>query len=209
MGRVAAPPVHVARGIVPEIALKPARKQPISATANFPPPPPCMAATQQITEALIQDSIANAVQNVCQTLLRENAPFVDRLTTAEFEASPLKFQLIGNVGFAGEANGMVYLCMSDDFAVYAVGTILGMSASEVRFSGHEVVKDAIGEVTNMTVGSFKNTLCDVGFPCKLTLPTIVTGNNLSVASLRGTTRHIFRFTCATHVLVADIQLKND
>lgn len=168
-----------------------------------------MAAAQQITDTLIQESIANAMQNVCRTLLRQDAPFVDRVSTAEFEASPLSFQLIGNVGFAGEANGMVYLCMSDDFAVYAVGTILGMSAAEVRFSGHEVVKDAIGEVTNMTVGGFKNALCDIGFPCKLTLPTIVTGSNLTVASLRGTTRHIFRFTCATHVLVADIQLKSD
>lgn len=168
-----------------------------------------MAAAQQITDALIQESITNAMQNVCRTLLRQDAPFVDRLAIADFERDPLKFQLIGNVGFAGEANGMVYLCMSDDFAVYAVGTILGMSATEVRFSGHEVIKDAIGEVTNMTVGGFKNALCDIGFPCKLTLPTIVTGHDLTVASLKGTCRHIFRFTCATHVLVADLQLKNE
>ncbi len=168
-----------------------------------------MAAAQQITDALIQESIANAIQNVCRTLLRQDAPFVDRVPTAEYERDPLRFQLIGNVGFAGEANGMVYLCMSDDFAVYAVGTILGMSATEVRFSGPEVIKDAIGEVTNMTAGGFKNALCDVGFPCKLTLPTIVTGHNLTVATLKGTARHIFRFTCATHVLVADIQIKSD
>lgn len=168
-----------------------------------------MAAAQQITEALIQESIANAMQNVSRTLLRQDAALVDRVRTAEYEADPLKFQLIGNVGFAGDANGMVYLCMSDDFATYAVGTILGMSESEVKFHGLDVVKDAIGEVTNMTVGGFKNALCDVGFPCKLTLPTIVTGHNLTVATLRGTARHIFRFTCATHVLVADIQLKTD
>lgn len=168
-----------------------------------------MAAAQQITDALIQETIANAMQNVCRTLLRQDAPFVDRLDIADYEREPLKFQLIGNVGFAGEANGMVYLCMSDDFAVYAVGTILGMSAAEVRFSGTEVIKDAIGEVTNMTVGGFKNALCDIGFPCKLTLPTIVTGHDLTVASLKGTCRHVFRFTCATHVLVADIQLKNE
>lgn len=168
-----------------------------------------MAAAQQITDALIQESIANAMQNVCRTLLRQDAPFVDRVPTADYEASPLHFQLIGNVGFAGEANGMVYLCLSDDFALYAVSTILGMSRAEVEFHGPEVVKDAIGELTNMTVGGFKNSLCDVGFPCKLSLPTIVRGNNLTVASLKGTARHVFRFTCATHVLVADIQLKND
>lgn len=149
------------------------------------------------------------MQNVSRTLLRQDAPLVDRVPTAEYEANPLKFQLLGNVGFAGEANGIVYLCMSDDFATYAVSTILGMSAAEVKFHGLEVVKDAIGEVTNMTVGGFKNALCDVGFPCKLTLPTILTGHNLTVATLKGTSRHVFRFTCATHVLVADLQIKVD
>lgn len=168
-----------------------------------------MAAAQQITDTLIQESIANAMQNVCRTLLRQDAPFVDRVPNAGYEADPLQFQLIGNVGFGGDANGMVYLCMSDDFALFAVSTILGMSRAEVEFHGPEVVKDAIGELTNMTVGGFKNSLCDVGFPCKLTLPTIVRGNNLSVAALKGTARHIFRFTCATHVLVADLQIKSD
>jgi chemotaxis protein CheX len=168
-----------------------------------------MAALQQITDTLVQESIANAMQAVCRALLRQEAPLVDRVPAADFERDPLKFQLIGNVGFAGNANGMVYLCMSDDFAVYAVGTILGMSAAEVNFHGAEVVKDAIGEVTNMTVGGFKNSLCDIGFPCKLSLPTIVRGHDLTVASLKGTVRHIFRFTCAGHVLVADIQLKSD
>jgi chemotaxis protein CheX len=166
-----------------------------------------MAAAQQITDALIQESIANAVQNVCRTLMRHDASLVDRVPAVTYEADPIKFQLIGNVGFGGEANGIVYLCMSDDFALFAVSTILGMSRSEVEFHGPEVLKDAIGELTNMTVGGFKNALCDVGFPCKLTLHTIVRGNNLTVAALRGTARHIFRFSCATHVLVADIQIK--
>ncbi|HLP25910.1 MAG TPA: chemotaxis protein CheX [Acidobacteriota bacterium] len=166
-----------------------------------------MAAAQQITDALIQDSIANAVQNVCRTLLHADAPLVDRVPTQAYESDPIKFQLIGNVGFGGEANGIVYLCMSDDFALFAVSTILGMSRAEVEFHGPDVLRDAIGELTNMTVGGFKNALCDVGFPCKLTLPTIVRGNNLTVAALKGTARHVFRFTCATHVLVADLQLK--
>lgn len=168
-----------------------------------------MAAAQQITDTLIQDSIAKALQNVCRTLLRHDATLVDRIPTETYEAGPIRFQLIGNVGFAGEGNGMVYLCLSEDFAHFAVGTILGMSASEVEFHGAEVIKDAIGELTNMTVGGFKNALCDIGYPCKLSLPTIVTGRDLTVATLKGTVRHIYRFTCADHVLVADIQLKRD
>ncbi len=166
-----------------------------------------MPATQPFTDALIQDSIAKAVQNVARTLLHHDAELVAQVPAAETASPPLTFQVIGNVGFAGEANGIVYLCMSDDFARFAVGTVLGFTPAEVDFHGPEVMKDAIGEITNMTVGGFKNALCDLGFPCKLTLPTIVQGRNLTVAALKGTTRHLFRFTCASHLLVADIQLK--
>ena len=165
-----------------------------------------MAVTQPITEPLIRDSIVKAVQNVCKTMMRRDATVRPPVA----EPAPLAtYQLMGNVGFAGDANGVVYLCLSDDFASFATGEILGMSPGEVEMHGYEVVKDAIGEITNMTAGGFKNQLCDVGFPCKLTLPTMVRGKNLSVAALKGTTRFIYEFDCAGHLLTADIQLKTE
>lgn len=166
-----------------------------------------MATTQQITDALIQEAITNAVQNVSRILIRQEAKFGERLSVEGIEAAPPHFQVMGNVGFVGDINGIVYLCMNDAFAIHTVGSILGMSAAEVEFNGHEVVKDAIGEVTNMMVGGFKNALCDVGFPCKLTLPTIVRGNHLKVSAIKGTARHIFRFDCGGGSLFADIQVK--
>ncbi len=167
-----------------------------------------MPSAVQISEVLIQESISNAVQDVCRTMMQNNATLIDRIPSTEAVTSPV-FEVIGNVGFVGEANGIIYLCMTDDFACFAVGAILGMSLAEVRRLGPEILQDAIGELTNMTVGGFKNALCDVGFPCKLTLPAIVRGQNLQVASIKGTTRHRFRFNCADHILVADIQLKTE
>jgi len=102
---------------------------------------------------------------------------------------------------------MVYLCITDDFAINAASRILGTSPAEVRAEGDAVIKDVIGEITNMTVGGFKNALCDQGYTCKLTLPTIVRGNNLAVATMKSATRHIFHFSCDGHQLVADIQIK--
>jgi chemotaxis protein CheX len=61
----------------------------------------------------------------------------------------------------------------------------------------------------MTVGVFKNTLCDLGFPCKLTLPAIVRGHKLSIAAIKSATRHVFHFDCAGHRLTTDIQIKLD
>jgi chemotaxis protein CheX len=165
-----------------------------------------MAPPELITDTLIQNAIVKAVQNVCQTMLSTAAPLRGR---ADEPPPSGTFQMLGNVGFAGDANGSVFLCLTDGFAKFATGEILGMSPGEVEMNGPDVVKDAIGEITNMTAGGFKNQLCDIGYPCKLTLPTIVRGNNLQVSTVKGTTRHIFQFDCAGHVFYADIQFKAD
>jgi chemotaxis protein CheX len=170
-----------------------------------------MAPTQPITDTLIQDSIVKAVQNVSRTMLRQDATLVNA-TLADAANNSLTSlgaapYIIGNVGFAGDANGLVYLCFTDEFARYAAGHILGMSAGEIEMHGYEVVKDVIGEITNMTTGGFKNALADYGFPCKLSLPTIVRGDRLSIAAIKSATRGIFHFTCGAHRLMADVQVK--
>jgi chemotaxis protein CheX len=163
----------------------------------------------QITDSLIQDCIVRAVQSVFRTMMGQEAKFIAQVG-AEPTTIPLTpSQIIGSVGFIGGANGLIYLCLSEDFAKIASCKILGMSSSEVEMHGTEVIHDAIGEITNMTVGGFKNTLCDLGFPCKLTLPAIVRGNNLSIASIKAATRHVFHFDCSGHRIVADIQIKAD
>lgn len=164
-----------------------------------------MASTEVITAPLIQDSIVSAIQNVCRTMMGKEVTLRPEVT----ENSPLPtFELIANVGFTGEANGVVYLCMDDDFARFTTGRILGMSPGEVSMHGAEVVNDAMGELTNMSAGGFKNQLCDLGFPCKLTLPTIVRGKELRLVALKGSVRHIFTFDCAGQSLLVDIQLKS-
>jgi chemotaxis protein CheX len=170
---------------------------------------PRMAATSPITDTLIQDSIVQAVGNVCRIMLRQEAHFVERSVDTSQHNFGAELHIFGSVGFAGEANGIVYLCIPDDFAKNAASRILGMSSSEIEMHGDEVIKDVIGEITNMTVGGFKNALCDLGFPCKLTLPTIVRGDNLAVAALKSAARHIFHFDCDGHRLITDIQLKVD
>lgn len=167
------------------------------------------AAAQPITDTLVQDSITRAVRNVCVTMLKQETSFVEKTVGTAYEGFKEKPHVFGSVGFVGLIDGIVYLCIPDDFAQDAAARVLGMSLAEVEMSGDEAVKDVVGEITNMTVGGFKNALCNVGFPCKLTLPTIVRGDNLAVAGLKGANRHIFHFDCSGHRLIADIQLKQD
>ena len=163
-----------------------------------------MAATQQLTDALIQKSIFQAVRNVSQTMLSRDITMVSQAHEPTLGAT---YEIIDTVGFAGEINGSVYLCLSEKFAFHAIGLMLGMTQREVELGGPDVVKDAIGELTNMTVGGFKNQLCDIGLPCMLTLPSIMRGTQLAIAANKSTICHVFEFKCDGYSLVADIRLK--
>ncbi len=160
--------------------------------------------TPRLDETLIESAIGSAVQNVCRTMMRCEAKAGTRVGDAELETMPRVFELIGNVGFVGQINGLVYLCLSHDFAVHAVGAILGMTPAEVECEGAETIRDAIGEVTNMVAGGFKNAFCDLGHPCKLTLPTIVGGRDLRVSCLKSSVRRVFRFEVQGHHLFVEV-----
>ncbi|MBI3885296.1 MAG: chemotaxis protein CheX, partial [Opitutae bacterium] len=125
-----------------------------------------MAATQTITDTFVQESIVRAVQNVCTTMLQRDAVLVESTSDARRSDFSTQLHVFGSVGFVGAISGLVYFCIPDEFAADAASRILGMSRGEVEMSGSEVVRDVVGEITNMTVGGFKNALCDVGFPCK-------------------------------------------
>lgn len=168
----------------------------------------------QISEELIRASITRAMQDVFKTMLHHDLVFAGSSSSPDSagsgphhvatEGSP---QVVGTVGFIGEVNGLIYLYLSDGFARRLTGEMLGMSLPEVDEAGDEIINDAIGEITNMTVGGFKNALCDIGFPCKLTIPSILRGSNFSVEPTSSATRYIFQFNCAGHRIVTDILMK--
>lgn len=166
------------------------------------------AAKSPITDQLVQDCVVQAVQSVFRTMVGHEVAFVAQAVPGQLKFAASS-QIVSNVGFLGDANGILYICQSEEFAKLVCAKLLGMSAGEIEMHGNEVINDAIGEITNMTVGSFKNAICDLGFPCKLTLPAIVRGHKLSIASISAATRHVFQFDCLGHNLVVDLQLKLD
>ena len=84
-----------------------------------------MAVTRTITNTLIRDSIVKAVQNVCKTMTNCDPALRPPVSNPSLIHT---YQMLGNVGFAGDANGVVFLCMTDEFAHFATGQMLGMTA---------------------------------------------------------------------------------
>jgi chemotaxis protein CheX len=173
-----------------------------------------MPTSDQISDSIFKDTITLAVQDVFKTMFSSTAVLTEELEApvpneSELPGSVLiEGQLVvGTVGFIGDISGLVYLYMSAAFANQLAGHILGMSTEELEEAGDEVVNDAVGEVTNMTVGAFKNQLCDRGYGCKLTIPSILRGSNFSIEPITSATRRIYRFKIGANLLVADLLMK--
>jgi chemotaxis protein CheX len=176
-----------------------------------------MPAAEQITDSLIRDNIARAVGDVFKTMLGRE-PVLTPVAGANLDQvwpvqSPLagnpRPHVVGTVGFIGDANGLIYLYLDIGFARHCTCQLLGMTEAELEAAGDEVMNDAIGELTNMTVGSFKNGLCDAGYPCKLTIPSILHGSNFTIEPISSVTRLIYHFDCGGHRIIADVLMKQE
>jgi chemotaxis protein CheX len=174
-----------------------------------------MPALKEISEPLIRENITRAIADVFKTMLGRTVDLCPNTEQGNVSWPPIPSQsggepipqVVGTVGFIGDVNGLIYFYLPVAFARLCTGHLLGMSEAELVASGDEVINDAIGELTNMSVGSFKNGLCDAGYPCKLTIPSILRGSNFCVEPISSAERYIYRFKCGDHRVVTDILLK--
>jgi chemotaxis protein CheX len=167
-----------------------------------------MPAIQDIPDAVFQETITRAVNDVFSTMLTQPANHVPKDYGQQGNSLCLdEPHVVGTVGFIGSINGLIYLYMNVAFAEECAARMLGMEPSEIAEAGDEAVNDAIGELTNMTVGTFKNQLSDRGFPCKLTIPSILRGSRFSIEPISSATRRIYHFEIAGNTLIADLLMQ--
>jgi chemotaxis protein CheX len=115
-------------------------------------------------------------------------------------------QIISSVGFIGQATGVIYLNANVSFAKCIASRMLGLDEAEV--DGGEMINDVFGELGNVVVGSVKSRLCDLGWSCTLTIPSIVRGNELSVEAVTDATRIVLGFRAGDQRLIAEVLIKN-
>jgi chemotaxis protein CheX len=86
------------------------------------------------------------------------------------------------VGLAGQLCGLLTLRCNSQSAALMASKMLGMELREAD----QQMWDAIGEITNMIAGNFKNKLAGMGDKCVLSVPTVITGSDYSCRSMAGT-----------------------
>jgi chemotaxis protein CheX len=167
-----------------------------------------MPAIEDIPETVFQDTVSRAVHRVFSTMLGRSAVLEPIDSPTPPDATELEHpHVVGTVGFIGSINGLIYLYLAVPFAQECASHLLGMNAAQLAKAGDEAVNDAIGEITNMTVGTFKNQLSDRGFPCRLTIPSILRCSRISIKPMSSATRRIYRFKIGSHILTADLLMQ--
>jgi chemotaxis protein CheX len=132
--------------------------------------------TEQMQQ--LEEWTCYALQQVFQNMMSmDMKPDAGAPTSLPAEATG---QIMGSVGFIGDPTGVIYLIAGLRFARLVTGRMLGIPESETI--DDSMVNDAIGELSNMVVGQVKSRLCDAGWACTLTIPTVVRGQQLSIES---------------------------
>jgi chemotaxis protein CheX len=156
--------------------------------------------TPQLIEE-VGDLLKSSVSEVFTTVFNINAhpvPFCEIRKSDEM-------LIAGSVGFVGDVNGVVYIYLKASFARKLASQMLGMPEAEL--DGDELIGDVIGELSNMIVGSTKSRLCDSGASCKLTVPSIVRGQNLSAQPVRLSEGLSMSIACNDDLLLLELIIK--
>jgi len=165
-------------------------------------------------EEEVKCMVERALKDVFSTMLSMEISLKECITNVGGESarSPLSQcdgpLVIGNVGFVGAVSGMVYTAMTEPLARRIAMTMLGMSEEEL-VEEYDLVNDVIGELTNMSSGAFKNQLCDRGFQCRLSIPSIIRGKYLVVEASAAEFRQIYVFANGDDLLTFELLMKND
>lgn len=161
-----------------------------------------------IPDAELSTLTTNALSSVFETMLSRKVEFANAADFSGVKApfpdlggEEINMIFVGSVGFVGSVNGIVYLYMKSKLAEAAAKKITGLEGDDLDF---EIVSDVCGELTNVFAGGFKNALADLGYNSVLTIPTVLSGDELYISTL-GVVKHLrHNFISAGDEIVADL-----
>ena len=140
---------------------------------------PDVARSTNFTEDQIAGFVIDATREVFSTMVMMDV--ADDFPLKE-PVSRFKCSITGMVGFAGTYSGVISIHCPVALALKITSSMLGLECDEVN----EDLNDAIGEIANMLGGSVKQVLSKGGLDVKLSIPTVISGEDYTVNSLSDT-----------------------
>lgn len=116
-----------------------------------------------------------------------------------------KCSITGMVGFAGTYSGVISMHCPANLAMKITSSMLGMECDEVN----EDLNDAIGEISNMLGGNVKQVLSKGGLDVKLSIPTVISGEDYTVNSLSDSDCVVIPFNIGDEKFLVGLVLKKE
>jgi chemotaxis protein CheX len=124
-----------------------------------------------VDEICLNDALLEGAKEVFETMI-----FMDMEKTSEPEQQIEDDALLGTITFMGNLEGCLAICCSQACGKTIAANMLGTdSDEEIR---RDDINDAIGEVTNMVMGSVKKRLQDRVGDVNVSIPSVVSGRKL-------------------------------
>lgn len=105
--------------------------------------------------------------------------------------------VISLIGLTGKWMGTGCVLCSSDFARKMSGQLLGSEFASVD----QEVLDAVGEIANMIIGSFKNALEPEVGSLDMSIPVVVFGRNFTASSIHKADWVVLPFLCGEEQLL--------
>ena len=108
------------------------------------------------------------------------------------------------VGLAGVFNGMINLHVSKKLAIHFASQMLGMTIESID----DDVIDALGEIANMLGGSFKHHFVLNGHEVRLSIPSVITGEQYDITAGSLPDTLTLKFTSDGEPFMISVYLEN-
>lgn len=137
---------------------------------------PEVTESTKFTEEQLATYVIDATRDVFSTMVMMEPS--DEYPLRE-PVNRFKCSITGMVGFAGIYSGVISIHCPVSLALKVTSSMLGVECDEVN----EDLNDAVGEIANMLGGSVKQVLSKGGLDVKLSIPTVISGEDYTVNSL--------------------------
>jgi len=140
-----------------------------------------------LDQLCMNDVLLNAAKEVFQTMI-----FLDIERSPDAKPAIAGNTLLASITFKGDLEGCLGICCDLSCARTVAANMLGMESGD-QMAEQEVV-DAIGEVTNMVMGSVKARLQEDTPGIEVSIPTVVAGREMRTSPPEGSTKTAMSIT---------------
>lgn len=161
-----------------------------------------ISASARISEEELARYVIDATREVFTTMVMMDP--VDEYPLKE-PVTRFRCSITGMVGFAGTYSGVISIHCPVELALRITSRMLGLECDEVN----DDLNDAIGEIANMLGGNVKQVLSKGGMDIKLSIPTVISGEDYTINSLSDIDCVVMPFTIENSKFLVGLTLKKE